>query len=279
MQKQHTRRNCNAPPAGLLAKKANRSLATLAIIPGTNQGNKTMKKIGLIGGMSFESTAVYYRLINEMVRAELGGIASAEVLVHSVNFAEIVGYQKAGRWDLAEKRLADCAIALQAAGADCILICTNTMHLVADGIAARLDIPLLHIVDETAAAIRQAGFGRPLVLATRYTMEHGFYTDRMRALGLDPLVPDAEDRTLVHDVIFEELCAGTVKDASRAAYVAIIEKAKLAGADCVILGCTEICLLLDPDALPLPGFDSTTIHSRAAADFALQAEPALRIAI
>lgn len=238
-----------------------------------------MKTIGLIGGMSFESTAVYYRLINEMVRAELGGIASAEIVMHSVNFAEIVGYQKAGRWDLAEKRLADCALGLQAAGAGCILICTNTMHLIADGIAARLDVPLLHIVDETAAEIKAAGFRRPLVLATRYTMEHGFYTDRMRALGLDPRVPEADDRTVVHDVIFEELCAGVVRDASREAYIAIIDKARKAGADCVILGCTEICMLLDPDALPLPGFDSTTIHSRAAADFALRAEPALKLAI
>ena len=229
-----------------------------------------MKTIGLIGGMSFESTAVYYRLINEMVRDTLGGIASAEVLLHSVNFAEIVGYQKAGRWDLAEKRLADCANGLEVAGADCVLICTNTMHLVADGVAARLSIPLLNIIDETASAIKGAGFSRPLLLATRYTMEHGFYTERMRRHGLDPMVPEAVDRSLVHDVIFDELCAGEVKDASRQAYLAIIDKAKRAGADCVILGCTEICLLLDPDSLALPGFDSTTIHARAAVDFALQ---------
>lgn len=237
-----------------------------------------MKTIGLIGGMSFESTAVYYRMINEMVRSELGGIASAEVLLHSVNFAEIVDLQKAGRWDLAEKRLADCALGLQRSGADCILICTNTMHLVADGVAAPLSIPLLNIIDETAAAIKGAGFRRPLLLATRYTMEHGFYTDRMRALGLEPLVPDADDRTIVHDVIFDELCAGKVTETARAAYLAIIDKARAAGADCVILGCTEICLLLDPDALALPGFDSTAIHARAAVDFALKAEP-MRIAI
>lgn len=235
-----------------------------------------MKTIGLIGGMSFESTAVYYRLINEMVRDTLGGIASAEVLLHSVNFAEIVGYQKAGRWDLAEKRLADCASGLEAAGADCVLICTNTMHLVADGVAARLSIPLLNIIDETASAIKGAGFSRPLLLATRYTMEHGFYTERMRGHGLDPMVPEAADRSLVHDVIFDELCAGTVKDASRQAYLAIIDKAKRAGADCVILGCTEICLLLDPESLCLPGFDSTTIHARAAVDFALQPAAAAR---
>lgn len=235
-----------------------------------------MKTIGLIGGMSFESTAVYYRLINEMVRDTLGGIASAEVLLHSVNFAEIVGYQKAGRWDLAEKRLADCASGLEAAGADCVLICTNTMHLVADGVAARLSVPLLNIIDETASAIRAAGYSRPLLLATRYTMEHGFYTERMRGHGLDPMVPEAADRSLVHDVIFDELCAGTVKDASRQAYLAVIDKARNAGADCVILGCTEICLLLDPDSLALPGFDSTTIHARAAVDFALQPAAAAR---
>lgn len=235
-----------------------------------------MKTIGLIGGMSFESTAVYYRLINEMVRDTLGGIASAEVLLHSVNFAEIVGYQKAGRWDLAEKRLADCAGGLEAAGADCVLICTNTMHLVADGVAARLSVPLLNIIDETASAIRAAGYSRPLLLATRYTMEHGFYAERMRRHGLDPMVPEAADRSLVHDVIFDELCAGTVKDASRQAYLAIIDKARNAGADCVILGCTEICLLLDPDSLALPGFDSTTIHARAAVDFALQPAAAAR---
>jgi aspartate racemase len=214
-----------------------------------------------------------------MVRNALGGIASAEVLLHSVNFAEIVGYQKAGRWDLAEKRLADCASGLEAAGAECILICTNTMHLVADGVAARLSIPLLNIIDETASAIKGAGYSRPLLLATRYTMEHGFYAERMRRHGLEPMTPEAEDRTLVHDIIFEELCAGTVKDASRQAYLAIIDKAKRAGADCVILGCTEICLLLDPDTLALPGFDSTTLHARAAVDFALSAAPAIRLAI
>lgn len=141
-----------------------------------------------------------------------------------------------------------------------------------------LSIPLLNIIDETAAAIKGAGFRRPLLLATRYTMEHGFYTDRMRALGLEPLVPDADDRTIVHDVIFDELCAGKVTETARAAYLAIIDKARAAGADCVILGCTEICLLLDPDALALPGFDSTAIHARAAVDFALKAEP-MRIAI
>ncbi|HBF28609.1 aspartate/glutamate racemase family protein [Rhizobium sp.] len=237
-----------------------------------------MRMIGLIGGMSFESSAVYYRLINEAVRAELGGLASAEIVMRSVNFADIVSYQKAGRWDLAEKALGDAAAALERAGADCVLICTNTMHLIADAVASRVIVPLIHIVDETAAAIKAAGFKRPLLLATRYTMEHGFYTDRMTALGLNPMVPDADDRQTVHNVIFDELCCGSVKEQSRNAYLAIIDKAKANGADCVILGCTEICLLLNPNELALPGFDSTTIHCQSAVDFALQALELRKIA-
>lgn len=225
--------------------------------------------IGLIGGMSFESSAVYYRLINEAVRKQCGGLSSADLVMRSVNFAEIVALQKAGRWDLAEKALGDAAAALERAGADCVLICTNTMHLIADAVAKRVRVPLIHIVDETAAAIKQAGYARPLLLATKYTMEHGFYTDRMRGLGLDPMVPDAADRQMVHDVIFNELCAGEIKDTSRDAFLTVIDKAKAEGADCVILGCTEICLLLDPNALVLPGFDSTTIHCQAAVEFSL----------
>ncbi len=179
------------------------------------------------------------------------------------------GYQKAGRWVLAESRLGDCARGLEAAGADCVLICTNTMHLVADAVAARVNIPLINIIDETGAAIRAEGFRRPLLLATRYTMEHGFYTERMRKQGLDPIVPEEADRQTVHDVIFDELCAGKVIDASREAYLAIIDKAKAAGADCVILGCTEICLLIDPDQLSCPASNSTRIHAAAAVEFAM----------
>ncbi|MCM2449387.1 aspartate/glutamate racemase family protein [Agrobacterium vitis] len=237
-----------------------------------------MRMIGLIGGMSFESSAVYYRLINEAVRHQLGGLASAEIVMRSVDFSQIVGYQKAGRWDLAEKVLGDAAAALERAGAECVLICTNTMHLIADAVAARVSVPLIHIVDATAQAIKDAGFKRPLLLATRYTMEHGFYTDRMRALGLLPMVPGAEDRGIVHDVIFDELCAGRVEKQSRAAYLAIIEKAKADGADCVILGCTEICLLLNPNDLCLPGFDSTAIHCGSAVEVSLTPQEVKKIA-
>lgn len=228
-----------------------------------------MRKIGLIGGMSFESTAVYYRLINEMVRDRLGGFASADLLLHSVNFAEIVDMQKAGRWDLAAEHLADSARRLKAAGAECVLICTNTMHLVAPPVQTATDIPLIHIIDETAEALKSQGLKRPLLLATRYTMEQGFYTDHMKTLGIDVMVPDADDRTDIHDIIFNELCAGAVNDTSRIRAIAMIEKAKAAGADSIILGCTEICLLLDPAGLPLPGIDSTAIHATAAVDFAL----------
>lgn len=228
-----------------------------------------MKVIGLIGGMSFESSAVYYRLVNEAVRERLGGLSSAEVLMHSVNFEDIVTMQKAGRWDDAARRLGDAAAGLERAGASCVLICTNTMHLVADAVARRVSVPLIHIIDETAAALKAAGRKRPLLLATRYTMEHGFYADRMKALDIQIMVPDSDDRATTHSVIFDELCAGQVCEQSRARMIAIIEKARAEGADSVILGCTEICLLLDPARLPLPGFDSTAIHAEAAVDFAL----------
>jgi len=219
--------------------------------------------------MSFESTAVYYRMINEAVRARMGGLHSADVLIHSVDFQSIVDLQKAGRWDAAGERLGAVAAGLERAGADCVLICTNTMHLVADAVQAAVKAPLLNIIDETARDIFAAGKRRPLLLATRYTMEHGFYADRMKAAGLDVMVPDEAGRTLMHDVIFNELCQGKVLDTSRDRVLALIETARSLGADSVILGCTEICLLLDPEGLPLAGFDSTAIHAKAAVDFAL----------
>ncbi|QRM55877.1 aspartate/glutamate racemase family protein [Sinorhizobium sp. BG8] len=228
-----------------------------------------MKKIGLIGGMSFESSAVYYRQINEAVRDCRGSLHSAEVMLHSVDFQGIVDLQKAGAWEKAADRLAEVAVNLERAGADCVLICTNTMHLVAEHVQSAIGVPLIHVIDETARAIRAAGKRKALLLATRYTMEHGFYADRMAQNGVEITLPDAADRAIVHDVIFNELCAGQILEPSRKMLLSIIEKAKADGADSVILGCTEICLLLDPDQLPLPGFDSTALHAGAAVDFAL----------
>lgn len=227
------------------------------------------KTIGLIGGMSWESTATYYRAINEIVRDRFGGLTSAEILLHSVNFDAVVTMQKAGRWDLAADRLGDIGRRLGGAGAGCILICTNTMHLVADEVARQSGIPLIHIVDTTAAALKAAGAKKPLLLATKYTMEHGFYATRMREVsGIELMVPDAADRHTVHNVIFDELCQGIVKETSRKAYLDIIAKGRAAGADSVILGCTEIGLLISDKDTCLPAFDSTLIHATAAVDFA-----------
>lgn len=234
-----------------------------------------MKTIGLIGGMSWESTAVYYRLLNEAARAARGGLASADILLHSLDFETVARLQRADRWDLAAELLAASARRLEQAGADCILICTNTMHLVAKEVQSAVSIPLIDIVAETGRALEAAGLRRPLLLATRYTMEHGFYVDRMDAShAIRPLVPEAQDRALVHSVIFDELCQGRICDASRRRLFDVVARGKAAGADSVILGCTEICLLLDPDRLELPGFDSTAIHAARASAFAHGARPA-----
>ncbi|RWX78427.1 aspartate/glutamate racemase family protein [Neorhizobium lilium] len=237
-----------------------------------------MRRIGLIGGMSFESTSVYYKLINEMMRDRLGDLVSADLVLHSLNFADVVEMQKAGRWDKAAAHLAGSASALKAAGAECILICTNTMHLVASEVQAAVDIPLIHIIDETAKALTARNLKRPLLLATRYTMEHGFYADRMKSLGIDIMVPPAEDRLDMHQIIFGELCAGKIVCDSRTRAMAMIERAKAEGADSVILGCTEICMLLDPQALSLPCIDSTTVHAMAAVEFALDSVQATKAA-
>lgn len=228
-----------------------------------------MKRIGIIGGMSFESTAIYYRLINEAVRARLGGLASAEILVHSLNFAEIVALQKAGDWAEAAERLSKSASGLEKAGADCVLIATNTMHKVADDVARHIHVPLINIIDTTAHALKTRRAKKPLLLATRYTMEDGFYAERLARHGLTMMTPDHLGRVIMHDVIFNELCAGHVSEASRRRVLDLITKAKAEGADSVVLGCTEICMLIDPANTPLPGFDSTAIHAQAAVDFAL----------
>lgn len=230
-----------------------------------------MRMIGLIGGMSWESTAVYYRRINEQVRERLGGLHSADVVMRSLNFANIVDLQQADAWDEAGQTLADIARDLRKAGAGCLLICTNTMHKLADTVQNAVSIPLLHITDVTGQAVASAGCRRPLLLATRYTMEQDFYLSQLRGKhGLSPMVPDAADRTAVHDIIFNELCCGVVRENSRQRYLDIIATAKAAGADSVILGCTEIGLLIGPQHLDLPTFDSTLLHADAAVAFAME---------
>ena len=228
-----------------------------------------MRTIGLIGGMSFESSSVYYRIINESVREHLGDLHSAQLLLYSVDFQQIVDLQKQDRWSDAAEQLARVAERLEQAGADCILICSNTMHLVADTVEQAINIPLIHIIDKTAKALRQAGRTRPLLLGTRYTMEQGFYANRIETHGLELLTPDETDRIAVHNIIFNELCAGLVLDASRSRLIEIIHKAKASGADAVILGCTELSLILNATDLPILGFDSTEIHCEAAVAFSL----------
>lgn len=235
-----------------------------------------MKTIGLLGGMSWESTALYYRLINEETRRRVGGLHSAPIAMVSVDFAEIEQLQVAGDWDRAGARLAECARSVEAAGADFLLLCTNTMHKVADAVIAGLDIPLLHLADATAARIAADGYQRVGLLGTRFTMEESFYRERLEAHGLTVLVPDAAARAQVHRVIYDELCLGSIRDDSRAFYQGVIADLARAGADCVIAGCTEITLLLAAEQASLPLYDTTAIHARAAVERAL-ADPGSQI--
>ena len=228
-----------------------------------------MRRIGLLGGMSWESSAEYYRLLNVLVRERLGGLASAECLLYSVNFAEIEAMQVEGRWEDAGARLAAAARSLEAGGADLVVLCTNTMHKVADTVAEALTVPLLHLGDTTAHAVRRAGLSTVGLLGTAFTMEQVFYRDRLASHDLTVLVPDADDRALVHRVIYEELCLGVVRPESRAAYVAVIDRLAVAGAEGVVLGCTEIELLIDQDDVDLPVFPTTRLHVEAALDAAL----------
>ena len=228
-----------------------------------------MRRIGLLGGMSFEGSASYYRHINEAVRARLGGQSSADILLRSVNFEDIVQLQLAARWDDAGRYLAEAARGLEDGGADCVLMCCVTMHIVSDAIENGLSVPFINIIDVTADRLKSAGRRRPLLIATRYSMEDGFYQAQAARHGIDVVVPDDKGRAAIHDIIFNELCQGKVLDRSRTALIELIEAAKTAGADSVILGCTEIGLILDPSDLPLPGFDSAAIHADAAVAFAL----------
>ena len=229
-----------------------------------------MKTIGLIGGMSWESTLPYYRVVNETVRERLGGLHSAKVILYSVDFFEVERLQHAGEWEAAGRLVADAARALERAGADFLVLCTNTMHKVAAAIEAAVRIPLLHIADPTAQAIRSAGFSRVGLLATRFTMEEAFYKDRLRDRhGLAVLMPEARDRELIHRVIYDELCLGQVLAASRLEYRRIIADLVARGAQAVILGCTEISMLVGAEDATVPLFDTTGIHARSAALFAL----------
>ncbi|GAA3080401.1 aspartate/glutamate racemase family protein [Streptomyces rectiviolaceus] len=228
-----------------------------------------MKTIGLLGGMSWESSAEYYRLLNELVRERLGGLHSARCVLYSVDFAEIEELQVAGEWEQAGEVLAQAAKGVEAAGADLVLICTNTMHKVADQVQGALSVPLLHLADATADAVLDAGVRRVGLLGTAFTMEQDFYRERLAARGLDVLVPGAEGRALVHRVIYEELCLGVVREESRAGYQRVIGDLVREGAEGVILGCTEIELLIGQEHSPVPVFPTTRLHAEAAVEAAL----------
>ena len=229
-----------------------------------------MKTIGLLGGMSWESTVEYYRLINEMVKARLGGLHSARCLLYSVNFAEIETLQHQGRWDEAGLVLADAAERLERGGADFMILCTNTMHKVAGAIQARLQIPFLHIADPAGEAIKGQGLKTVGLLGTGFTMEQDFYRGRLvDRYGLQVLTPDKTDREVIHRVIYDELCLGIVKPGSKERYLQIIERLVEAGAEGIILGCTEIGLLVHDDDCTTPLFDTTRLHAAAAVDYAL----------
>jgi aspartate racemase len=229
-----------------------------------------MKTIGLIGGMSWESTVPYYRAINEAIKARLGGLHSAKLVLYSVDFHDIERLQHAGDWNAAGAVLAQAAQAIERAGAQCIVLCTNTMHKVAPAIESATAIPLLHIADATAAAIKQAGHATVGLLGTRFTMEQAFYKDRLSERhGLRVLTPHEADRELVHRVIYDELCLGKIRDESRAQFRRIMKKLVADGAQAIILGCTEIAMLVDAADASVPLFDTAAIHAQAAAEFAL----------
>jgi len=229
-----------------------------------------MKTIGLIGGMSWESTVPYYRQINETIKARLGGLHSAQLVLYSVDFHAIERLQHAGEWDAAGAILADAARAIERAGAQFVVLCTNTMHKVASAIEAAVKIPLFHIADATGAEVWATGVESVGLIATRFTMEQAFYRERLeQKFGLRVLTPEAADREIVHRVIYDELCLGKIRDESRSEYRRIMAALVERGAQAVILGCTEIMLLVGPGDCSVPTFDTTAIHARKAAEFAL----------
>lgn len=230
-----------------------------------------MKVIGLIGGMSWESTAEYYRIINQRVQERLGGLHSAKILLYSVDFSEIAALQTEGRWPEATSFMCDAAQRLERGGADCVLICTNTMHKMAAEVQDCVTIPLLHIADSTAQKIKREGIKRIALLGTKYTMEEDFYKGRLiDDYDLDVVIPPEDGRTIVNRAIYEELCLGKVEEESRKQFQQIIHDLSKHGVEGVILGCTEISLLINQEHSTLPLFDTTAIHARAAVDFALE---------
>jgi len=229
-----------------------------------------MKTIGLIGGMSWESSAEYYRIINEAVRTRLGGLHSAKIVMYSVDFAQVQALQREARWSEAAQLMIDAARHVEAGGADLVLICTNTMHRMADAVQEHIAVPLLHIADATAERIQARAISKVGLLGTRFTMEEDFYKGRLvERYGLDVIVPNEQDRKVVDRVIYDELCLGEVRASSRARYVDIINELVRNGAEGVILGCTEIGLLIAGEDSPVPLFDTTVIHSLAAVEYAL----------
>lgn len=230
-----------------------------------------MKTIGFIGGMSWESSSEYYRIANEQVRQRLGGVHSARSIMWSMDFGEIEKLQHHGDWDALREEMVAAARNLERGGADFLVICTNTMHKLAADVEKAVAIPLLHIADPTAERIREAGFQKIGLLGTAFTMEQDFYTGRLREkFGLDVLVPEDEDRATVHRIIYTELVAGIVSDASRQAYREVMKRLVERGAEAIILGCTEIMLLVGAEDSTVPLFDTTEIHALAAVDFALE---------
>ena len=229
-----------------------------------------MKTIGLIGGLSWESSIEYYRIINQESQKRLGGLHSAKCIMYSFDFADIETLQMAGDWQAAAQRMIQAARQLERGGADCIVICSNTMHKMADDVQAAVDLPLIHIADATAKVILAAGLQNIALLGTRFTMEQDFYKGRMRdRFGLNILIPDDDGRAAVHRIIYDELVRGEIKASSRRRYQAVIENLRAAGAQAVILGCTEISLLIGPEDSPIPSFDTTWLHACAAVEWAL----------
>ena len=230
-----------------------------------------MKTLGLLGGMSSESTAIYYRLLNDGVNARRGGLSAAKLILWSFDFADVAARQTAGDWDGLTRMLADAASALERAGADAVMICANTMHKMADQVQAAIGVPLLHIADATGSVIQTTASRRPALLATRYTMEQDFISGRLLdRFGIDALIPGEADRIELHRIIYEELCKGVVKPQSKTAVLAMIASLRAQGADGVILGCTELGLILTQAETDLPVFDTAVIHAEAGVDFVLR---------